>query len=179
MRQITVNIYRYKELSDKAKEQARLYYGSLEGYIHANEAFASIEALAKHFGGEMCDFNVDFFDCSYSWMHFAMPHEYEPGELLRLVKKLGKYNPETLRGVGECVLTGWRWDEDAIDGLRKAFMEGERDIQKLMQAAFKTWVKSCQDDCDHFYSDIDGDFADHCEANGFEFTEDGKFYYGG
>ena len=44
-----------------------------------------------------------------------------------------------------------------------------------MQAAFKTWLKSCQSDYEDFYSDGET-FRDFCDANEMEFYETGRLY---
>lgn len=190
MRQETVtrNIYKYSELSDDAKETARQNYAANHGYLHADEAFASMNALAEHFNGRIKNYEVDFFECSHSSMTFDMPDfdyltEFENDaetEIKERLDTLGEYNPETLKGHGECKLTGVCHDEDAIDGFRKAWHDGERDLEKLMQAAFRNWLKVCQSDCAYFYGNDpeagDEDFAEHCDANNYEFYEDGSFY---
>ena len=53
-------------------------------------------------------------------------------------------------------------------------MGGERDLGKLMQAAFRQWLKACQSDCEWQYGDEQ--FSETCDANGYWFTKDGAFY---
>lgn len=174
----TYNVYEYSELSERAKETARSNHAANNGYAWADEALKSIKALAEHFGGKLVRYDVDWGDsvpCSPP--KFDMP-EYDPEdtdaylEIKALVDQLGDFDPNTLKGTGECVLTGFCMDEDAIDGLRKAWHDGERDLTALMEAAYDTWLKGCQDDYQHLYSDEE--FADHCEANNYRFTEDGE-----
>ena len=43
-----------------------------------------------------------------------------------------------------------------------------------MQSAFRAWIKACQADAEDEYTD--GTFGEHCEANEYEFWEDGRFY---
>jgi hypothetical protein len=43
-------------------------------------------------------------------------------------------------------LTGYCADENAIDGFRKAWHAGERDLEKLMDAAFDSWLADAQAD---------------------------------
>lgn len=175
MRTVEVKIYKYEELSDEAKEKARQDYAVIFGYSSADEALESMKSLAEHFGGKITDYGVDFFGSSYSSMGFEMP-DMDENEIAERLAGLGEYNPETLKGLGECKLTGWCYDEDAIDGFRMAWHKGKRDLNALMQAAFKTLLKSCQSECSSFYNDEGNVFAEHCEANNYEFYEDGSFY---
>ena len=187
MREVSIKVLKYDELSDRAKENARQNYAASEGYLHGDEALESIKKLAEHFGGKVTNYEIDWSGaCSPSSMKFDMPDyengfdatDYENGEaeIERRLGLLGEYNPETLKGHGECVLTGVCYDEDAIDGFRKAWHEGERDIDKLMEAAFRSLLEQCESEYNCFYDDEDGEFGEHCDANEYEFYESGKFY---
>jgi hypothetical protein len=174
MRTIPITIYRFDELpSDKAKQRAVDDYAALFGYTWADEAIASLRKLAEHFHGKLKDYSIDFFKCSYSDATFDMP-DLEPDEIGHLLARLGGFNPETQRGLGDCVLTGYCADENAIDGFRKAFHEGERDLNKLMASAFASWLEDAQADCADFYSFEQ--FAEHSDANDYEYTASGAFY---
>lgn len=48
----------------------------------------------------------------------------------------------------------------------------ERDMNTLLQAGYKTWFKAANNAYEYQLSK-EG-YADHCEANEYEFTEDGK-----
>lgn len=98
--------------------------------------------------------------------------ELEESDIADRLAKLGTFDPITLRGHGKCLLTGYCGDENAIDGFRKAWLGGERDLNKLMQAAFREWLEDGQADCEAQYEDEN--FSEHCEANEYEFTEEGK-----
>lgn len=173
MRQISVNICKFSELSDDAKQRAKEFDKEVLGYHGAEEALKSIKELAEHFGGQVTNYEIDWFAATHSSMSFEMP-EMEREEIEARLARLGTYNPETLKGHGDCLLTGVCYDEDAIDGFRIAFMSGESDLENLMQAAFKNWLKSCQSECAAFYED--DEFSDHCDTNDFEFYENGKLY---
>ena len=176
MRTIPLTLYRFDELpSDKAKQRAVDDYAALFGYTWADEAIDSLRKLAEHFGGKMADYSIDYFKCSYSSATFGMP-DLEPDEIERLLARLGGFNPETLRGLGDCVLTGYCADESAIDGFRQAFHRGERDLSKLMASAFDSWLEDAQADCASFYSFEQ--FAEHSDANDYEYTASGKFHSG-
>jgi hypothetical protein len=171
MKTRAVNIYTFAELSPKAKERAKIDFGAHNGYCFAEDAFASLKALAEHFEGKLKGYSVDFFNTSHSTASFDMP-EMDRDTIAAKLAELGTYNAETLRGNGDCVLTGYCADEDAIDGFRIAFKGGESDLGKLMQAGFETWLKAAQSDAEAQYTDENfGEFAD---ANGYEYFEDGS-----
>lgn len=172
MRTTTIPIYKFNELPRAAKDRAKHDYGALHGYVSSGEAFKSLTELAKHFGGTLANYWVDFFATSHSSATFDMG-ELPQKEVKRRLDLLGSYNKTTLKGNGDCKLTGYCLDEDAIDGFRIAYMrDSERDLNALMQAAFTTWLNACQSDCASFYEDEN--FADHATANDMEFYEDGE-----
>lgn len=174
MREVAVKIFTFPELSETAKQKAKQDHAAACGYNWADEALESLKALAKHFGGRLSRYEIDYFNCSHSSARFDMP-EMEADEIRELLAELGTYNPDTLKGNGDCKLTGVCFDEDAIDGFRAAFMrDGETDLDKLMAAAFYSWLGSVQSDCEYQFSDEA--FAENCEANGYEFTEGGELY---
>lgn len=174
MRTELVNIYRFSELSEETKQKAKTDFASIHGYIWKDEASESINKLAEHFDGKVTYWRLDYFGSSFSYMDFDMP-EMTVKEIRHRLKQLGTYNKSTLKGNGECKLTGYSSDEDAIDGFRMAFIrEKKTDLEKLMQAAFKAWLKAAQDDCEAYYSDES--FSDLCEENNYEFTENGESY---
>ena len=172
MRDTIVKVYQFSELTEKAKQFAKDRSAEIFGYNWSDDAIESLTKLAEHFSGKLKDYSVDFFASSYSSAKFDMPEFKDESSLKTLVDELGSYNAETLRGDGDCVLTGFCGDEDAIDGLRKAWHAGERDLNTLMQAAFKTWLEAAQADCRGQYEDEQ--FSEHCEANSYEFYEDGS-----
>lgn len=181
MRKLIVNICKYSELSDAAKEKARQEFAAAQGFLSADEALASIKALAEHFSGKVIDYEIDWSGgCSHSTMKFDMPYYYEDSysEIEDRLRKLGTYNPETLKGEGECKLTGVCYDEDAIDGFRKAWHAGNRRMYDLMEAAFRSLLAQCHSEYECFYAwnGDDSEFAEHCEANEYEFYESGRMY---
>lgn len=171
MRTITRTVYSFNELTDAAKERALSDYNtSGQEYAFAGEALESIKALASHFDGDVRRYAIDWTGTFPSQMAFTMP-EMNRREIHQRLRALGSYNKETLRGLGDCKLTGYCADEDAIDGFRMAFMAGESDLEALMNAAFDTWLKAAQSDAQHQFS-MEG-YAEHCAGNDYEFYKNG------
>jgi hypothetical protein len=176
MRSVEKTVYRFDELDEDAKRKCKEDHASVWGYSWGDDAFESLKALAAHFGGKLTNWEIDYFSCSHSSCEFRMP-EMTKKEIAAKLKELGSYNRRTLRGNGDCKLTGVCFGEDAIDGFRIAFRrEGITDLGELMDCAFDSWLKSVQADCEYQYSDEA--FSETCEANSWEFNEDGSFYRG-
>lgn len=186
--------YRYEELSESAKENAKQWLNS-EGYNWSGEALRTIKSLAEYFGGKVSDWSIDWSNPSSSSVTFSMP-EIGYWEFSRLLSELGAVSPETGKGVGDCKLTGVCFDEDAIDGLRAAFAslpvpdESARydengdelddwdlidsdDVAELFQAAWWSLALACQDDYESQFDDEN--VRDTCGANGYEFDKYGNF----
>ncbi len=171
MKTATINLYQFSELSDKAKDLVIQKMMENRGYSWGDEAIASFEALIKHFNGTSKNYSIDWFNCSYSDWEFDMP-EMERAEIERLLSELGTYNPETLRGNGDCKLTGYSADEDAIDGFRIAFLrDNVSDLNQLMKNAFHSWLNACHADCKWQYEQEQ--MSEHCDANDYWFDEGG------
>ena len=171
MKTVEVKVYEFKELSEKAKEKAKQDHAAAWGYAWQDEAIASLKAMAEAFGAKLRDYEIDFFNSSYSCAKFDAPN-LSRREINKILTKLGSYDPKTLKGNGDCKLTGFCMDEDALDGFRRAFEGGESDLNTLLQAGFASWLKAVHADCECQYEDEQ--FAEHCEANGYEFNEDGS-----
>lgn len=170
MRTYEATAYSFNELGDKAKQSAKDSFFECHGYSWADEAFASLKAFAKEFDARITDYSIDYWNTSPSYADFDAP-EMERSQIEARIKMLGAFDPVTFRGLGDCKLTGYCADEDVLDGLRKAFYEGEADLNELLQEGFWTWLKAAQTDCE--YQASDEAFSDLCEANGYEFDEDG------
>ena len=175
MRTITIPIYSFGELSDKAKEYAKDRHASTYGYESADEAIASLEALAEAFDGKMRNCEIDFFGVSPSSATFDMPQNMKRKDISAKLKTLGSYDKKTLLGHGDCLLTGWCFDENAIDGFRQAFRKGVTKLNDLMQAAFITWLKDAQEDCEQNFSDES--FQETCDSNQWMFYANGQRYF--
>jgi len=161
MRQVAINVYKFSELSDKAKEKAKnVYRENTDSYN--GEYFYSLKKLAEHFNSKL---NV-----TYNRYEFDTP-EMEDADIQAKMNELGTFNPDTLQGHGECVLTGCSTDEDAIDGFRRAWHKGERDLERLLDAASNSAMESAESEYEALFEDET--FAEHCDANNYEFLDDG------
>jgi len=173
---IRTKLYQFNELSKKAQAAAVENNAINAEYFFADDAINSLKEFAKHFNCELQDYEFDFTGAyCHSWAKFDTDSaEFTEDELLALIESMGGYNKETLRGDGDCVFSGYCADEDAADGARIAFFNGERDINNILQSGFNSWLKSVM--ADYEYQLSHEGFADHCEANNLEFKEDGTIF---
>jgi hypothetical protein len=174
-KQITLTIYTFSELSNKAKDVVR--QRQMEGgYFAADDTLASLKAMAEHFGTKVENYSIDFFGGSYSYATFTIVNELpDESDIARLLAELGTFDAKTLKGHGECKLTGYCADEDAIDGFRQAWRAGERNLEKLLQAGFKTWLKAAQADCASQFEDEQ--LSENCDANDMMFYANGNVFH--
>ena len=167
-----IKTYTFDELDEKAKEKAKYDAMADIGYAWSYEAIESLKKMAEHFGGKVRNYSINFFNSSYSSAKFDMPEDMEPHEIMAKLDELGTYNSETLQGHGDCKLTGYCGDESVIDGFRKAFFEGETDLEKLMKAGFNLWLKDAQADCEAQYED--DNFSEWSDGNEIRYLKNGE-----
>lgn len=171
MRTIEVKLYQFSELSEKAKEKAVEENASTQEYFWADDQIKSLQKFAEHFGAKLLKYEIDWLNNSYSFATFETPDEpHTAKELRALIVDMGTYDKKTLQGFGDCKFTGYCGDEDAADGARKAFFAGERDLNEILQAGFKTWFKAAVADFEYQLSEKG--FEEYCEGNEIEFHED-------
>lgn len=194
-RDVITQVYRFAELPEEGKDSVRQRYRQ-EQFEEGHDAVKSLEALARHFGGRMVDWQMDWSNCSHSSAKFEMPtaedhaddfgHE-EESEMAReqrvaeewrehlgarLSEISSDFDPETLRSRGEQHLTGSYFDDAAVDAFRAGLVGGETDLDALMRAAFDAVLKVGQDEVEHRESDEW--IGEDCEACDRWFYEDGR-----
>ena len=177
MRQYLATAYQFNELSPSAKEKAKYDHKANVGFSSDEEYLESLQVFAEEFNARLYDYVIDWFGGTHSWANFIGRRSEELPELTReeiaaRLEKLGAYDPETLRGTGECKLTGCVSDESALDGFRKAFFAGETGLKTLLEAGFRSWLEDAQNEAEGQYEDEN--FAEHCEINDYEFNEKGE-----
>lgn len=177
METVEIKVYSFDELPEEAKEKALLDYACAVPYFWGNDAIKSIQTLAEKFNSRLSYYSIDWLEKHRSSWSFEVPHymdDITEQELKEIIDSLGTFDKETLKGHGDCVLTGYCADEDAIDGLRKAYFQGERDIKELLMSAMDSLFDSCQSDYEYQLSEKG--YSEHCETNGYRFTEDGELF---
>jgi len=174
MKTKTINLYEFSELSDEAKQTALNNNANTSEYFWGDDAIKSLEKFMEHFNCSLTRYSIDWFEKYRNEIKIDIPDYMENisvKELRGYIKSMGKFNPKTKRGLGECKFTGYCADEDAADGARKAFFGGERNLYDILYAGYKEWYRVANTDYEFQLSE-EG-FSEHCDANDYEFNEDG------
>jgi hypothetical protein len=162
MREVTekFNVYKFNEADRELKDKIIEYLSSdsmLYDYIF-QERQATLEEIAK-----LLDATLDF---SYS----VVP---DRGEFIKFTPKYEELNFkafwEVIDQEKECPLTGCFYDHDFIDHL-----SGYNLTESALKKAGQEFIKSIHEEWESMLTD---DYInDLCEANDYEFTNNGKIY---
>ena len=175
MKQITIDVYTFDKLSESAKQKAIEKNAYNSEYFWGNDAIKSLEKFAEHFNCELKNYSIDWCEKYRCEVSFNVP-EYMQNiskkELKRYIMSMGKFDKKTLKGIGECKFTGVCFDEDAADGARIAFLNGETDLKEILYAGYESWIKAGISDYEYQISEAG--YTEQCEANDYEFDIDGN-----
>jgi len=141
MRTIETKVYTIDEHPNKEKcfEWIRNNWHDLNQHS-VDEVIDSLKALQNEIGGKL-DYAISSVPDRGEFISFK---NYDKEALLDLSKD-------------DCPLTGYCWDFDVIEGVRKG------NIKQVLG--------TLHDDTDYVYSDAG--LEEMCEANGYEFDADG------
>lgn len=137
MRTIKVDVFRFDELSDRAKDRAREWYAQ-GGYPWADEVGGSLRACI-------------------GWIRSSSIEEMESIP----------YGPKA-----DCPWTGYCADADLSDAVIDAIRDGETDKEAMVRVAEEAAEAHAERDWESMLED--DALAETCEANGYEFYEDGS-----
>lgn len=189
MKQITVNICTFNELSDEAKEVALQWWQNCNqenGYAWDSENRDTFNKFCDLFnvsinrnGNVVLSENDDVRDLtgirlmSYLWNNYAR-ELYKPKTYY--LKTIGnKSRKSKIEKDNCCVLTGYCMDDDILqpvyNAMHKPYPGTFEDLISECVQAYETAVEN-----DHAYQDSLEYCAETCEANEYEFTEDGNRY---
>lgn len=196
MRTVETRIYSVRELSPESLERAAEDYVSrLDCIPWQDETMDSLKACVSHAGFRIRDYSIGAYSRCYlkldgddSILDLRGPRAlawFENHYLSSLripwagpgrdkVRRYGYwYRPGM---VPPCPFTGYCFDDDCIEHVAKCLKGGDsvrEAFESLGQLAGDQW----ESEMDHLRSP-EG-FADMAEANGLEFSEDGKRWRGG
>lgn len=189
MRTETIEIYKYSELSEKAKERA--YYDSLNSfeYFWAEENSASLQAFADLFDLKIQKFSYPdhaFVDWDNNFSDDVLALRGS-----RLVKYLynnyGRklYRPKRrykgykfrdskiFTDIND-TLTGYCLDYDLLLPVVSFINKPDKysDITDILQRSINDWLSACTRD--HDYQSSQEAWEEACEINNYEFYSDGR-----
>lgn len=171
MRHIQVKIFKFSELKPDSQQRAMDKHYSIEGYHGSRDALNSLKALVKAFGGKLGNYLISWSNEQPSYCKFNMP-TLSRHEIMKILDTLGTYDSKTYKGLGDCKLTGWDYDETLLDPIReKVYTDSGVNLTDLMQRGFRNLIATCQEDCDGFYTPEQ--FGEYSDENDYEYYEDG------
>ena len=197
MRTVEVKIYEYKELPEKAKERALGKYNYLEpeigawGVIHEFEKYFRLKVesrdLERYF---KIRFDNDDYDdiCSlegerlYKYIQNNFYDTLFEKKAYRIVRDrmyIGKKRiSKIMYEETECPFTGLWLDSFLLEPIREFMKKIEYGItfEELMERSVSNLVSGYKEYME--YLESEEHFAEDCEANGYEFYEDGTMYNG-
>ena len=154
MRAIEQTIYQFNELSDEAKETARVSFRDRESFW-TQESIQSIEAFCEAFGVSLLDYSVDIYRSFY---------RTDASNASFRGKRLSQFNRE-------CMPTGYCLDNELWMTFYDVF-RNTGDAKYAFNAALYAGFKAWREDMKHQTTDEYID--DFILANGYEFYENGK-----
>lgn len=172
MRIIEVKLFKYDELSDKAKENALRWYANGYEYFNGEEAVDTLKAFVDFFSGKINDYSLDY-NGGQSFLRFSLPESAQTLKGVRLWKWLVN-NPETKEKLlGDCGLTGVCFDYTITGPVRDFLKKPSEDvtIEDLIKDGFHDLAHCVADDYEY---QCFGDGAiESIRANEYEFLENG------
>lgn len=160
MRKIETVVYKFNELSESAKENAREWYREDSPLCWMDESMGSIEAFCEHFGVTLADWRVDCWDYDYT---VTLRNENFRGMKLR---DFDRHHMPTGFCL-DCSLWETFYDTFKVTG------DAKRAFDEALTAGFKAW----REDIHYQYTDEHVD--EMLIVNEYEFTEDGEFWVAG
>lgn len=158
MRTETTNIYKFDELSDEAKEEAREWYRDSDNYGESNENHKSLVHFCRRFGVSPVDWEIGPYVPSYMRTD-ATPKHFRG---VRLRDFTGEEIPTGY--YIDCSLWGTFYNEFKTTG--DAYHAFNKAVDKWVSTYVTNWEWSLEDE------QVDESLRD----NGYEFTEDGTIY---
>lgn len=159
MRTATINVHKFDELSDAAKETAREWWRNGLDYPWTDEAMNSVYHFVRDIGGtDVSDYRID--PCGYSYIDTNATSQNFRGLKLKDVDR----NKMPTGYCTDCALYQTFYDEFKRTG----------DAFYAFKEALDAAVNEIRADIEYQYSD---ECVDEMLAiNGYEFTEDGNIY---
>ena len=201
MRKVCVKIYKYDELSDSAKENARQWWIECESQDHAwsKENRETLDVFCALFPVKVSDWEYGYRNyinfsmtcndeietlsgwrlATYIWNNYR--RDLFKGKYYSTSGKCidGKYHYKSRHSKiildNCCVLTGYCIDDDILKPIYDFLNRPDsQTFYDLMNDCLQSWVYACQDEYEHALSDESAE--DAIRANEYEFTKDGSIY---
>lgn len=198
----SIQVFKYEELSDSAKQKAIYEYAEHCSYPWTGENQDTLKEFESIFPIKVKDWSYDTWS-GHVYFEFTEDDTIADLSGVRLLTYIhnnyyrylikgkyystyGKKNADgTYRTSGknryskvifnnDCVLTGYGIDYDILDPIY-TFLKKPDDtmtFHDLMNDCLQSWATACARDMEHYYSEES--FIETAEANEWEFHEDGS-----
>ena len=190
MKQITINICKFSELSDDAKRKALDNFEAYTYFIY-DDAHDTVKKFCDEFyirtgSRSWLDYSSNKFDDPINglsgvrlrtWLLNNYGHLFTQGKPYGEWIKPGTYQrrSKVIFQQNECPLTGVCYDEDILHPIREFIKKPDsRTLPDLLEEGFETLRKSVEKEVDYRHSDKGKE--DEIEQNDYDFTEDGSMY---
>lgn len=195
MKNITIPVYTFEELSDKAKEKA--YYdwrnGELESQYAVDEYMETLKEFCRIFDCEcqIDDFQYDTYHlyCNNEMTNFDSNHVKGVRLAKYVINNYSQYlySPKKLYGafkdrshktyeskawdISCCPLTGTYCDESILSPIFECieYKTLFDSYESLIRSCIDSWLKACHEDIEYFES-----YDCFLESS---FTDDGTYFY--
>lgn len=181
-------VYKFDQLSAKAKEKARSWWRQCEAEDPAWQAERreSLEAFCKEFPIRARSWEYDAYiaqmnACFTGDEEIAVLSGYRLVAYLRnnhesvltRKRKYGKRTSKILREATDCPFTGYCIDETLLDPIREFLAKpGTWCFSDLLEECLQRWVKACRDDVK--WINEDGQVDEAILSNEYEFDVSGN-----
>ena len=199
MRKIEISVFKFSELSEKAKQNALAEYQNDGEYFWADENRQTLESFADRFpitinkwsyGGrgegvfftfnesdEIEELNGVRLRTYLINNYYDILFERKPQGAYTKNEKTGKWSYKRLSRITfvetSCPFTGYCVDEDILDPIRTFVNKpNSTNFKELIDECFDSWVRACNADYEYQFSEEA--YSEHCEANEYEFDESGN-----
>jgi len=177
MREVIEKVYKFAELTEKAKEKAREWYRQGNEYPWADEQRASLRAFEREFPIKVRVWAVGAWGYSYCIGDVSDNLDDHEREMTgpELVAHLLEYHGKVVDVKGNG-LTGSCTDEGLLSPMWEIIEKGTTDLtyEQLLKQCLMNWAKEYQKDIQ--WLDEDEQVDETIEANDYEFYEDGSRY---
>ena len=154
MRVITkrIELFTFKEANKELRDKIRDSFSTIYNiYEHSTqERIETLKGVAKFINGKL-DYTISF--------------DFLRGNYIKITEFDNALLRDLMNSEESCPLTGVCYDDDIIELLKKGIS---------LQETLENYLKSIHDEYEEMLKD--DSLLDHCEANEYEFTIDGKIY---
>jgi hypothetical protein len=190
MKQVTINIYKFSELSEKAKCKALDNFEAYTDFIY-DDAHDTVKKFCDEFyirtgSRSWLDYSSNKFDDPINelsgvrlrtWLINNYGHLFTEGKPYGKWIKPGTYQRRSkiIFQQHTCPLTGVWYDEDILHPLREFIKKPDSStLPDLFNDSFETLRSSIDSEIEYRHSDEAK--QEDIEANDYEFNEDGSRY---